>query len=294
MDRELGIGIAIVVVSVLLDYLAFVLKIEFMQFVLTFLAGSFATYVVQHKLQAESEKRESRRKSVLVMRNRIYGPLFMTLSDILEDVGRSLRDTWYIESKDLDYIAGHYLFYTIRRALKDKLLEIKDRIDKYQKIHFAAQAVLIKEAREQARQTYKVDIGQAQNNAFLRLQIGETMTNSTTIEQLLFQRMSPSEFVEAEIKKWGNTLTVEVPIGGRNIDLDSFDRFYSDVLHIVEGNSLFQEEKRQRQALIAELDAYLWQIKPHVTSAEAQRIESHQLFRARSDKVQKCFMLFEL
>jgi uncharacterized membrane protein len=57
MDRELGIGIAIVVVSVVLDYLAFVWKIEFMQFVLTFLAGSFSTYVVQHKLQAESEKK---------------------------------------------------------------------------------------------------------------------------------------------------------------------------------------------------------------------------------------------
>lgn len=271
MDRELGIGIAIVVVSVVLDYLAFVWKIEFMQFVLTFLAGSFATYVAQHKLQSETEKRESRRKNALVMRDHIYGPLLVTMSDILECI-RSSRNMEYTILGDLDRITGDYLFYTVRQVLKDKLLGTKDRIDKYQRIHRATEIALINATREQARQTYKVDIGQAQNNAYLRLQIGETMTSSATIEELLFQRMAPRKFVEAEMRKWGDTLTVEIPIGGTNVDLDSFERFYSDVLSTMEKDSLFQEEKRQRQALIAELEAYLLQIKPYVTSAEARAI----------------------
>jgi hypothetical protein len=72
--------------SAVLAAAGFVWNIGFFQLVFPYLAGALTTYVIQHRLQMESEKRENQRQNYELMRDKIYGPIFQGTSVLLEKV----------------------------------------------------------------------------------------------------------------------------------------------------------------------------------------------------------------
>jgi hypothetical protein len=250
-DRNDIMGVLGAILSTILAALGFLWSIGFLQLIFTFLTGSLATYVFQHRLQIESEKREIERQSALEMRDEIYGPLFMELSTALENV-ESFAPLGYAISEELKETVAHFLFFTIREDLKRKTSELLDRIGKYGSIRRAAELVVQEHIRREVQNRYQVDIESVH-------------IASISLMNALFRNVEPQEFVKSEIQKWGDGIAVEVEIGGkRDYDLDSFSTLRSSVASATEGEPLFREERKQRSLLIEELRSYLKEIQPFV------------------------------
>lgn len=261
-NRNDIIGTLGAILSIILAALGFLWSIGFLQLTFTFLTGALTTYVVQHRLQVESEKREIKRQNALEMRDEIYGPLFMELSTVLENV-ESVAALGYTASENLKNTMAHFLYFTIREDLKRKMSQLVDRIGKYGSIRRAAELVVQEHIREEVSSRYHVDLGSPEYKPDMTLRIGRVSIASIGLMNALFRNIEPQEFVAAETQKWGEGITVEVDIGGkRDYGLDDFRTLCSSVASVTEKEPLFKEEKKQRRLLIDELESFLKEIQP--------------------------------
>lgn len=257
MYREEIFGIAIAVLSIVFAVLGYIWNIEVLKFPFTFLAGVFTTYVIQHRLQIEAEKRKIKRE----MRDKVYGPIFMGVSDMLERVDLVQYFDWTMLD-DLKGVMTHYLFFTIKQDLKSKFSELLNRVEKYQKIRRATEIMLQDVIRKEIEKAYSVDIGTNESTPGIGLRIGKINVAWITLRQTLLRGIEPRDFVRTETEKWGKDLQIEVSIGGKkSSDLSDFESLCGNVLHEVEGEPLHREEKEQRSRLVDELEAFLEQVK---------------------------------
>lgn len=264
MSKDDIVGIFGAVLSSVFATLGFLWSIGVLQLIFSFLAGSFTTYVIQRRLQMESEKRKISRENAIVMRDTIYGPIFKDLSEILESVKLVDRWDWDILG-DLKGIRTHYLFFTISQDLKNKLSELLNRVEKYQTILIATETMLQNIVREETKKVYHVDVGFDARGIRLSLLIGEITVSEITLQQILFLDIAPKDFVRTETEKWGKGILVKVSIRGEKSDnLSDFESLYKLVLPKIGKEPLYTEERKQRARLINELEAFLEQIKVFV------------------------------
>ena len=260
MSKDEIAGTLIAVLSSIFAGLSYLWSIGFLQLIFTFLAGSFTTYVVQHRLQIESEKRKTKRDNSIVMRDEIFGPIFMEVSAILEDVQQAKSIDWGISEK-LKGVMAHYLFSTINQDLRTKLSQVLDRFEKYERIRRAAELVLQEIIKKEMETVYHVDIGMGEHIPSIGLFIGKIQVAWITLMRSLLVRMEPQDFVRTENQKWGNGVLVNVS-GIPN--LSDFELLYERLLNEIEKEPIYVEEKKQRTLLEDELKAFLEQIKVFV------------------------------
>jgi len=261
MHREEAIGILLTAVLIFLAIPGYVFDIEVWKFISPFLAGIFTTYVIQFRLQMESEKRKRRRE----MRDSIYGPMFREVSEILE----SIKSVQYSNSEarqNLKELMANNLFFTIKQNLKDKLSEIMDRAEKYEAIQIATRSRLYDIIREETKKTRDVDIGLDIRAILLRLRIYDVTVDEITLVDALIERITPKDFVRRRMERWGKGIVIQVRIAGGETSntLNDFESLYDSVLQKVDKESLYHEEKTQRTRLMDELEAFLKQIRPYV------------------------------
>lgn len=265
MDKVEIVGIVVVIIASTFAYYSFLEQIEPLQFVSSFLVGAFTTYVVQHRLQVESEKRRVKREDALTMRDEVYGPIFMEMSKILETIEQAKEPGWEITSilKDMK---AQYLFYKMKRDLKNKFYSLVERLDVYQTIYSATELLLLRKIKEAIKESYGIDVGVSRGIARLGLDIVKDAVGvgSIMLEQALIQRMHPTEFIKAKKEAWGEDIFIEVTIGREKKNTSNFESLYETVLRNVEKESLYQKEKKQREALITELKTFLRQIEDFV------------------------------
>jgi len=131
-DVVSGIGAIVSTVAVVLGYLW---SIGFIQLMFSFLAGSFSTYLIQHRLQVESEKRRISREHEILMRDTVYGPLFRAMNQILERLEdiRSPDEGTYDKNpmKDIEKVMEHFLFRLSEDELRNKVSRIYDDLVEY-------------------------------------------------------------------------------------------------------------------------------------------------------------------
>jgi len=264
-NREDIIGVIGAILSTIFAALGFLWSIGFLQLIFTFLTGAFTTYIVQHRLQIESEKRKIIRENALELRDEIYGPIFMELSTVLENVESVMGFEGYTISEKLKEIMTHYLFFTIREDLKRKLSELIDRIAKYGNIRRAAELMVQKNIRTEVSSRHQIDIETREDTPDITLRIGMIAIAYTNLMHILFRDINPREFVRLEAQKWGEGVIVEVGIREkRGYSVDEFELIYSNVKSTIEGAPLFREERKQRTLLIGELKAYIKEILPFI------------------------------
>ena len=263
MYKEEIAGIIIAFVFYILSYYSYLENIEFLQVASTFLAGAFTTYTIQHRLQVESEKRRIKRENDIIMRDKIYGPIFREMNKGLESVGSALRPGWEV-TQALEKTMNHYLFHKIEPSLKGKLRALLDRFDKYDTIHHATLTMVLRAIKDVVNKTHNIDISVQVGVVRLRLELQDMTVDEIYLEQALLQEMIPAEFVRTVKDRWGENTTAEVSISGTKKTLRDFELLYEAVLNMVRQEQLFQEEKKQRKILKEELEAFLEQIKPHV------------------------------
>lgn len=264
MFKEEIIGILGAIVSYALAYYGFLEQVEFLQFVSSFLAGVFTTYVFHHRLQVEFEKRKIKREDAITMRDKVYGPIFREMSKILESLELVKRPEWEITRK-MEEMRNDYLFYKMSRDLKSKFYTLVDRLDKYDRIYHATETKVLKEIRDAVKKAHRVDVSVRVGTVFLSLEIDSITVGSITLEQALLQGTRPNDFIRTRKKEWGENITIEVRIGGQSKNISDFESLYEKVLDKIEGEPLYREEKKQRQSLVEELEMFLDQIKSFIT-----------------------------
>lgn len=220
------------------------------------LVGAGIAYFVNIRTQKRTWKREN----ALTMRDKVYGPIFREVSMILEDV-ESVRPSDWNASQKLEEITGDYLFYKIDEDLKSKLYALLERHEKYQTIRRAIEKKVLEVIRNAVVKEHKMDTGSGSDQVVLRLEIEGLAVDAITLEQTLMQRVSPLNFVEAGKKEFGEGIMIDVRIGGTKKSLADFEGLYEATSSILEKETLYSEELKQRKALVKNLDAFVEKIK---------------------------------
>jgi len=265
MYKEEIIGSLVVFVACVFAYVGFLEQIEFLPFISSFLAGAFATYVVQHRLQIESENRKIKREDAITMRDKVYGPIFMMMSEILESMEQVERPDWEVAS-ELEKMKTEYFFYNMRQDLKNKVHALAEKLNIYDTFYSSAQTLILRKIREVVKESYKMDISVSLNQVRLHLEKVKDaiLVGAITLEQAVLQRTPPNDFVRAKKEVWGEDLILHVRVKGESIELSDFESLYVEVLGEMETDPLFQEEEKQRNILVKELEAFLDEIKAFI------------------------------
>lgn len=264
MHKDDLAGILGATISTVLAAAGFVWNIGFFQLVFPYLAGALTTYVIQHRLQMESEKRENQRENYELMRDKIYGPIFQGTSVLLEKV-LEFEITTYPIVEPLKGLMDDYLFFTVAQKHRDDLAAIVDRYEKYTMVKYAAEGVVGKIVRQVVKENCDADIGHDTNSLFIRLLRADQMFEAITLKDALFLGILPSNFFDDGKTKWGGDLAVEMLVGSKRVvDLSKLDSLYNTILELVKEEPLVDEEKYQRKALVEALQSFLEQIKPLV------------------------------
>ena len=223
------------------------------------IVGGSIAYVSAYLIQKQRFKREN----VIAMRDRIYGPIFMNTSKVLEAVKLFRYNHYSVEN--LKELTNDYLFFTIKQDLKGRLSELIDKLENYQSVRYAAELAFGDVAREEVKKTFKADIGSDSDQLFLRLLIGKTMASAISLKEAVFLKLAPKDFVRTEKEKWERDITIEVRIGGyKSNSLQDFESLYAPVIGEMEKEPLYGEEKKQRMRLIQELENLLEKTKAFV------------------------------
>jgi len=226
--------------------------------------GAGLTYFVQTKTQERAWKRDD----ALNMRDKVYGPVFRGMSEILESIELGKGPDWEIMSK-LKEMKTEYLFYNMKRDLKNRFYRLAERLDKYQTIHSSTQTLVLRKIRDAVKESQEVDVSVSLGQVRLGLDLlkDAVEVGSITLEQAILQKLRPSDFVRTKKGEWGEDLSIDVRVAGKSKELNDIESLYEDVLSEMEGEPLYRKEKEQRKILIFELEGFLQQIEKHLEIA---------------------------
>ena len=266
MYEEEIVGTMLAATAIVLTIFSYQYNLEVGKFVFPFIAGIFTTYVIQHGLQRETEKREINRQNFRLMRERIYGPILKYLSLLL----KSVKDVEYFstsEEDSIDKIRADYLFYAVEKKLGKELPELLDKHEKYNRILGAATNILHDTIREEVKKTLQIDIGPDARSAAIRLEVGKSHISTFTLVQAILLEKSPQEFLSAEGERWGKNVVLNARFYPKpeTSDISKFDSIYASVLNKMKNELLFVEEKKMRMNLSMQLEKFLEDIKPFVS-----------------------------
>jgi len=229
------------------------------------IVGSIITYYTQKRTQERTWKRRIKREDAITMRAKVYGPIFKMMSEILESMEQVKRPDWEITNK-LEEMRTQYLFYNMRRDLKNKFYTLVERLDKYETVYSATQTLVLRKIKEAVKKSHRMDVSVGESQVRLGLEILKDAieVGSITLEQAILQEIRPSDFIRTKKEVWEDVI-IDVRIGGQRKNIGDFESLYEDVLREIEGELLYRKEKKQRKALVEELEAFLDQIKTFVT-----------------------------
>ena len=258
------IGGSVAAISSLFAVLSYLWDIGFLPSVFSFLSGAFITYVVQHRLQMESEKRKNEREHAILMRDKVYGLIFMEVTKLMENINDGVNE--YALEERLDNIMLHYLYFTVKSSLRNQLTSLLERYSKYKTIRNSAEKTLERIVSKELKRLYRVDASHPTAAAYLRIYVGETFESAITIKETVFQKVIPKDFVEKEKQKWGKNVVVHVDISGAHgeVDLKDFEQLNESVLSEVEKKPVFADESEHRKRIIQEIETFLGMVKPFV------------------------------
>ena len=114
------------------------------------------------------------------------------------------------------------MFFLVREDLQDWLIDLVDRYEIYQKVCEAKKVLMRDVIRQLARKIHKIDVG-SDEAIWIRLNIGKTMVTAISLRDLLFQKVSPSQFFERERNRIEEDMRVEAYVGGTAVTLKNID-----------------------------------------------------------------------
>jgi hypothetical protein len=207
------------------------------------------------------ERQRSKKEFVMEMRDKIYGPMLMEIGRISETV-RLYQSSYYDAQENLKKLKNDFLFSTIEQGLKDRLSDVIDKLEKYQKVRHAAEIKLNDIGHREIMDAsgYNITV----SDVFLISLIGETMTSSLDLSTAIFLRSSPQDFIKKEKEKWGEDVQIEAKFVGTKTTVELYESLYVSILAKMEKEPLYSNEKEQRTRLLRELKSTQDRIEPFV------------------------------
>lgn len=219
------------------------------------------------------QRQKFRRDSVLEIRERIYGPIFMEISRLRETV-RLSRDP-YTEMENLKRILDDYLFFTVEPDLKNRMTELLDRLELYQGVRHAAETRFAVIGREEAEKAFGIDMKSDGSEICLKLMFDKVMIKAIFLKEAVFQKLAPENIVTREKRELRGDVSFDVSIGPqRSSNLEDFGLLYERVKDRMEKESVYQEECQARMQLIQKLEAILEQTQEFVDLQRRKNIIS--------------------
>jgi len=208
------------------------------------------------------EEQHFKKERINEMRDKIYGPMFMEMSKLLECVRSFER---YVDRSRIEELKSNYLFFTIGEDLIKREASITDRLEKYQTVRLAAERILDNITRKEVLDILQIDMrNEGAEYIYLRLLMGPTMASALGLNSAIFLRITPQDFIRQQTEKWGKALQVAIHINGSEETLENFELLYTSVLAKIEKEKVYLTEREQRERLIKELESFLEQMEPFV------------------------------
>jgi hypothetical protein len=224
------------------------------------LAGAAVGVVSGLLIQRQIFKRENARE----IRDRVYGPMLMQTSKMLDDL-MSYNFNSGLASPTM--LMNDYLFLTIGQDLKNGWSEVLDSVGKYQKVRHAAELALNESVKQEVGKAFGVDTSRSSCGAeyvWLRLLMGIPMATALDLKSAIFLKRPPQDFIKKEKEKLGENIRIEANICGLEKKLEDFEFLYASMLAKMEKDPYYLDERKQRIRLVKELNELIGQIEPFV------------------------------
>lgn len=141
------------------------------------------------------QRQRFKREDVIEMRKKIYGPLFMEISNIVDSID---EDYFRPDLGNLDSIKCEYRFPAIKQDLKNGFSAIKERVQVYDKIRLAAELTFNEKSSDEIKKKFKIDDPGDPPRPYLELRLEEAYIGTLSLKEAVFQQISPSDFLNEE------------------------------------------------------------------------------------------------
>jgi len=260
LQREDLIGGIGAIGSALAVVLGYLWSLGLLQLLFSFLAGSFSTYLIQHRLQIESEKRRIFREHRILMRDKIYGPLFQAMNqalELLEDVKRPDLGTYDKNPlKVIQEVMDHHLFRLTEEKLRNNVSQLYDELVGYREVLQRAERAIYDLAHSKFTEVYTKEFNivtvDPQHVVFHLNDHGITIKYVRLIDAIL-KRTNPLKlFQEAMAGLENPTIEVFVDHGYKVKDLKKLGEVYEEVEQLAwKENRLLAHEKQRKKTIDA-------------------------------------------
>lgn len=197
MHRETTIGLLGTSISVILVVVGYILDIVVLQVTFSFLAGAFSTYLIQHWLQLETERRTIKRENKILLRDKIYGSLFEAATEALTRLksGQEMSppiDGAYSPIEEIKDTMNNYPFLLVDMKTTSAITDICKGLVEYNFLFGKAQEAIYDIAVASITQKYpKVNV--YPNSSYFTLREHRTPVVDMTLQDAILNQIDPFE-----------------------------------------------------------------------------------------------------
>lgn len=256
-DLWAGIGAGI---STIGTALAWLWNAGPLQLLFSFLTGSFATYLVQARLQDRVEKRRTKREKFVEMKHIIYGPLFKAMNRIYEVLQSSSGE---LKVEEMEEVMAHYLYFMVSEELRKIIETFASRIKRYLIIQGATEGVADKITKDVIRENLQI---QRQRDASIlyRLFVGSAHVKGVGLYEAILLGKTPKEIIDKESVELKG-VSIDTLVGGYAYpDTEKVHSVCQMALEKMKINPMFQEREAERKLLANQAQTIIDYLKPFI------------------------------
>ncbi len=267
MQREDLIGGLGAIGSALVAFLGYLWSVGFVQLTFSFLTGAFSTYVVQHRLLVESEKRKIAREHAILMREKIYGPLlrvfteFLRLTEDAEDPAySSFPDTPISAFAD---IMNDYLYLLADEKLRNSVSKIHSELPGYSKLHLSARNAVEEIADSELKKAYP-ELRIRSSELTFRLQDHGVMVKAFNFEEAALKKTNPIDLFRKEMTELEKPEIEVYGSGARLEDLTKIGAVVEQIVKLAWKESRLIEYDLRRTKLVNDMKEVIIKLKKKI------------------------------
>lgn len=231
-----------------------------LQLLFSFLTGSFATYLVQARLQDRVEKRRVKRENFLEMRDFIYGPLFKAMNRIHGVLESSSGE---LSVEEIEKLMTHYLYFMVGEKLRKIIETFASRIKRYSIIQGATEGVADKINTDLIRENLKIQ-RKMDANIDYRLFVGSAPVKIVGLYEAILLGKTPKKIIEkASVGLKG--ASIDITVGGYAYpDTEKVYSVCQMALEKMKKHPMFKQREAERKLLVNQAQTIIDYLKPFI------------------------------
>ncbi|MCW4017988.1 MAG: hypothetical protein NWF00_04830 [Candidatus Bathyarchaeota archaeon] len=267
MEKDDVLGGIGAVGSTIFVFLGYMWNLGVIQLVFSFLAGSFSTYIIQHKLQVQSEKRRISREHDVLMRDRVYGPLFKYVQSITTRLEEHQNPAGHYNDwplKGIQETANSHLYLLSDKGIIEKITKVCTDLSEYQTLYQAAEDavydVSFTELKREFVDADRVDPFQT----WVSLNEHRTTVRMIHLREAVMSRTNPFKlFREDGVKCEEPKIEVHSPDKKTN-DPERMEKVFTEINKTVWREKRLLDYEKKRQGLLNDLDSLIPKLREKI------------------------------